>query len=96
VIFDLDQTLVNLERELLPGEDISKYTDDLASSHLVWIDIETPSTGEIVKTGFSIRPYAIECLKEANKYFEVAIFTAGNHWYANPVLDYLDPKGELI
>ncbi len=60
VIFDLDQTLVNLERELLPGENISSFSD---MSHLVWIDIETPSTGEIVKTGFSIRPYAIECLR---------------------------------
>lgn len=49
-----------------------------------------------MKTGFSIRPYAVECLKQANLHYEVAVFTAGNHWYANPILDYLDPKKELI
>lgn len=56
----------------------------------------TPSTGEIVKTGFTIRPFAIECLKMANKYYEVAIFTAGYDWYANPIIDYLDPSKELV
>jgi len=50
----------------------------------------------VVKTGFTIRPYALECLKAANKYYEVAIFTAGFDWYADPIIDYLDPKGELI
>lgn len=46
--------------------------------------------------GFNIRPYAIECLKEANKYFEVIAFTAGTRNYANSILDKLDPHGELI
>ena len=49
-----------------------------------------------MSTGFSIRPYALDCLKVANKYFEVAVFTAGHDWYANPVIDYLDPEGKLI
>jgi len=49
-----------------------------------------------VKTGFTIRPYAIKCLKEANKHFEVAVFTAGYDWYANPIIDYLDPKKKLV
>jgi Dullard-like phosphatase family protein len=91
----LDQTLINLERELLPGEDIKTVIQE-STIPLVWIDIVTPSTGECIKTGFSIRPYAIDCLKQANLLYEVAIFTAGNHWYANPILDYLDPKKELI
>lgn len=69
---------------------------DNFSAPLAWINIVTPSTGESVKTGFSIRPYAIECLRKANELFEVAVFTAGNHWYANPILDYLDPHGKLI
>ena len=62
----------------------------------IWIDIETPYTGEVVKTGFTIRPYALECLREANKHYEVAIFTAGYDWYANPIIDYLDPTGQLV
>jgi TFIIF-interacting CTD phosphatase-like protein len=62
----------------------------------VWIDIKTPSTGEVVKTGFTVRPFAIECLKAANKHYEMAVFTAGFDWYANPIIDYLDPSGSLI
>lgn len=62
----------------------------------IWIDIITPQTGEKVKTGFTIKPYAIECLKKANEFYEVAVFTAGFDWYANPIIDYIDPTGELI
>lgn len=61
-----------------------------------WIDIITPDTGEAVKTGFTIRPYALECLKAANQNYEVAVFTAGFDWYANPILDFIDPEGTLI
>lgn len=57
----------------------------------IYIDIYSPETDEYVKTGFTIRPYALECLRTANKYYEVAIFTAGFDWYANPIIDYLDP-----
>lgn len=38
----------------------------------------------------------MECLKEANKHFEVVVFTAGTKNYANSILDILDPTGELI
>eukprot|EP00347_Sterkiella_histriomuscorum_P022253 403331138 len=62
----------------------------------IWIDIKDEETGEEVKAGFTIRPYALECLKYANQFYEVAIFTAGNQWFADPIIDYLDPKGELI
>jgi CTD small phosphatase-like protein 2 len=60
------------------------------------LDIAAPNSDEYVKTGFTVRPFALECLKTANKYFEVAVFTAGFDWYANPILDYLDPHKQLI
>jgi hypothetical protein len=28
-----------------------------------------------------------------NKYYEVAVFTASHHWYANVIIDFIDPKG---
>lgn len=62
----------------------------------IWIDILCPHTEEVIQAGFSIRPFARECLQEANKNFEIAVFTAGFDWFANPIIDYLDPKGELI
>ena len=38
----------------------------------------------------------MEWLKEANKYFEVLVFTAGTKGYADPIIDYLDPEGTLV
>jgi TFIIF-interacting CTD phosphatase-like protein len=62
----------------------------------IWLDIKDVETGEEVKAGFTIRPFALECLRQANQDYEVAIFTAGNEWFADPIIDYLDPHGELI
>jgi len=49
-------------------------------------------TGEIIQAGINIRPYALECLREANNLFEVIVFTASHKCYADVVLDYLDPS----
>ena len=45
-----------------------------------------------IQAGVNIRPYVKECLIEANKHFEVIVFTASHSCYANVVLDYLDPN----
>ena len=83
VIFDLDETLVHC------CENIEVMHPD------VILPITFPN-GEVVNAGINIRPYALECLKEVNKHFEVFVFTASHQCYANVVLDYLDPTGELI
>ena len=46
--------------------------------------------------GFNIRPYTQECLEMVNKYFEVVVFTASHKWYADVILDYIDPTKKLI
>lgn len=43
-----------------------------------------------------MRPFVQECLREANREFEVIVFTASHQCYADVVLDYLDPGNELI
>ena len=83
VIFDLDETLVHC------CENIEEANPDIT------VSVVFPN-GEIITAGINIRPYAIECLKEANKDFEVFVFTASHQCYANVVLDQLDPTGELI
>ena len=83
VVFDLDETLVHC------CENLEEMQPD------VLLPVTFPN-GEIINAGINIRPYAIECLKEINKYFEVFVFTASHQCYANVVLDYLDPTGELI
>ena len=83
VIFDLDETLVHC------CEDITSCKPD------VILPVTFP-TGEVVQAGINIRPYALECLREVNREFEVFVFTASHPCYANVVLDYLDPAKELI
>ena len=92
MIFDMDETLIH-----------KLDSSDKCTDPDMWIEvpiednqISTSSVSATIKIGVNIRPYAIECLKEANKYFEVIVFTAGTKNYANAILDKLDPTGELI
>ena len=59
------------------------------------LPIQFPS-GESIEAGINVRPYAIECLQELSKYFEIIVFTASHSCYANVVLDYLDPHNQYI
>ena len=79
LVFDLDETLVHC------WEDIETSNPDII------VPVTFP-TGETVNAGINIRPYAVESLIEANKHFEVVIFTASHPCYANVVLDRLDPS----
>lgn len=83
IIFDLDETLVHCSDELSPNlADVS-------------LPIAFPS-GEVLHAGVNIRPYVRECLSAANQDFEVIVFTASHRWYADVILDYLDPQHTLI
>ena len=83
IVFDLDETLVHC------CEAPSSSPPD------VILPITFP-TGEVVNAGINIRPYAKECLSEANRLFEVIVFTASHKCYADVVLNYLDPGGDVI
>jgi CTD small phosphatase-like protein 2 len=52
--------------------------------------------GDVCFAGINIRPYFLECLKEASKNFMIIVFTASHQVYADAILDYLDPKSEFI
>jgi CTD small phosphatase-like protein 2 len=43
-----------------------------------------------------VRPFALDCLKEASKHYQIVVFTASHSAYADVVLDYLDPSHSLI
>ncbi|CDW87693.1 nli interacting factor-like phosphatase family protein [Stylonychia lemnae] len=83
VIFDLDETLVHCV------DDPQSQKPDIV------LEVKFPN-GEIADAGINVRPYALDCLIEARKYFQVVVFTASHQSYADVVLDYLDPKRELI
>ena len=82
VIFDLDETLAHC------------VTDDIFKADKQ-ITV-TLTTGEKVKAGVNIRPHAVECLTELAKDFELIVFTASHPYYADRVIDILDPNKTLF
>jgi CTD small phosphatase-like protein 2 len=83
IFFDLDETLVHC------------CDSSLASGPDVRVPVCLPND-RTVQVGINIRPFVKECLVAASKLFEVAVFTASRRFYADAVLDYLDPEGNLI
>jgi Dullard-like phosphatase family protein len=88
LLFDLDETLIHIWRDKSEMED--GFEPDID------IPIYDPVTDKQEPYGLSVRPFVKECLIEANKFFEVAVFTASYEWFATHTLDYLDPDGTLI
>lgn len=83
VVLDLDETLVHC----------CENSDEMKPD--VYLPITFPN-GEVINAGINIRPFVLDFLRTINKDFEVFVFTASHQCYANVVLDYIDPKGELI
>ena len=44
----------------------------------------------------NLRPYCLKFLKFIKKYFEVYIFSSSTENYCKAVINFIDPKGELI
>lgn len=63
---------------------------------MIKIDITAPNGTKIPDVGFNIRPKCRDLLVAANKCFEVCVFTASTPQYADAIIDYLDPTGQLI
>ncbi len=82
LIFDLDQTLIHCNESLSHPHDIA-------------LSITFPNNSSIT-AGINVRPYTTECLRELSKYFDIVIFTASHECYANVIIDYLDPKGDIV
>ena len=80
VVFDLDETLVHCVHNNFGKADVI-------------LKLALPKR---VNFGIRIRPFALEVLQAASAQFEVVVFTASQKCYADPILDYLDPTGDLI
>ncbi|CAD8053195.1 unnamed protein product [Paramecium primaurelia] len=82
VVFDLDETLIHCnENQTLKAD--------------VYLPITFPS-GDTVQAGINIRPYAKWILQELSQICEVIVFTASHQCYASQVIQYLDPKNQLL
>ncbi|CAG9319587.1 unnamed protein product [Blepharisma stoltei] len=83
VIFDLDETLIHC---------VDNEADEASDAI---IPVKFPN-GMIAKTKIKIRPYAVECLRVISKICEVIIFSSFNQTYADAIIDFLDPKKEIV
>lgn len=83
LIFDMDETLIHCV------DDIETQNPD------VILEIAFPDE-ETVCAGINLRPYVLECLKEAQDLMQIVVFTASHQAYADAILDYLDPDNTLF
>jgi len=58
--------------------------------------IITAENGVKTSVGVNIRPHAVSCLTELAKHFELIVFTASHHSYADAVIDIIDPNRTLF
>jgi len=86
LIFDLDETLAHCVRTNTENSD--REPD-------VKLDIRLQS-GKDYKASFNIRPYTHKMLEVVNKYYEVAVFTASHKWYADVILNHIDPHNKYF
>lgn len=80
LIFDLDETLVHCMGQR-KGQ--------------VQITVKFPCNKEC-KAWINLRPYLIDCLEKAAEYFEVIVFTASHQFYADSVINYIDPENKYF
>lgn len=81
-IFDLDETLVHC-----------KVNKPKKCHHS--IEIKLPSKGT-ARVGLNVRPFWKESVMEIKKNYFTIIYTASHQSYADSVVDFLDPTGELF
>lgn len=95
----MDETLIHRVEANDKCQEAEVYVDVLREDGSGSVEVSFSSSQlslPSLQIGFNIRPFAIDCLKEANKHFEVIVFTAGTKNYADSILNILDPTGELI
>jgi TFIIF-interacting CTD phosphatase-like protein len=44
-----------------------------------------------INAGINVRPKAVQHLKELSEIYQIVVFTASYKYYADPILDFLDP-----
>jgi len=85
VVLDLDETLIHTELVGL----FQPVVEDV--NETFFLDLPGGLKLRVTK-----RPFLDEFLREASKWFELIVFTAGAEDYATPLLDHLDPDGTIF
>jgi len=85
-VFDLDETLVHCETRNLEKAEIP-----------IFVSVPNGSIkDQKYKITINVRPNLIQSLKEIKKNYVIVVYTASHKYYADPVLDYIDPNKEIF
>ena len=91
ILLDLDETLIHSEHDL-KDKDLRDYDTIIRFKD----KDEQSESDEYYEMGILVRNGAQKFLSILNNYFNVAIFTASEKEYADAIIRYLDPNGDLI
>jgi CTD small phosphatase-like protein 2 len=89
LVLDMDETLIHAKFLMTTAQEKADDGDYVVS-------IATASGSDSVKISVKMRPFLDNCLEHLAKYYEIAVFTAGEQSYADAVLDYLDEERQII
>lgn len=89
LVLDMDETLIHARFLTSQQQEAGDDGDFLVS-------IASASGADEVKISVKMRPFLDNCLEHLAKFYEVAVFTAGEQTYADAVLDYLDEGRQVI
>ncbi len=90
LVLDMDETLIHAKFLTNPNQeknDDGDFMVQIASKNNVQ---------DIMKVSVKMRPFLDSCLEHLARFYEIAVFTAGEQTYADAVLDYLDEGREII
>ena len=89
LVLDMDETLIHAKFLLTPDQEVHDNGDFVVS-------IASSQSTDMVKISVKMRPFLDNCLEHLAKFYEIAVFTAGEQSYADAVLDYLDEERQII
>ena len=84
LVLDLDETLIHCTENYLVGKKF-QHEVDFITDKKIWI-----------RGYLNIRPHAIEFLQSVSRHFEVVVLTASQQYYADKIMEYLDPERKYV
>ena len=91
LVLDLDDTLVHTL------SDKKVYSQkDLKNLEINSVSYFDPKKGLKIAIKYIIRPYALSFLQNIFPFYEIILFTASDQYYADSIVDNLDPEKTMI
>ena len=92
LILDMDETMI--ESRFL--ENVGPEQTNIQHDGDFLVKVEGDEGGDSITISVKMRPYLDMCLEHLSKYYEIAVFTAGEQNYADAILDVLDESSKNI